>query len=166
MKKLGIVLGSIFFPALLAAQSFELGKVYQCPAGASFKVAACAGPNASDLCDVQSSLNGQNQAGKSSRQQILSLVPLCHLQTPAEATAAARGGSQAPAAQTGIGGFKVGDTVQIDTAFGWMDAKVVRVNGGNSYLVHAQAGADVVKSYPTELRRIGPITAEDRANGL
>jgi hypothetical protein len=73
--------------------------------------------------------------------------------------------AQTPAAQAGRGGFKVGDTVKIDTAFGWMDAKVLRING-NNYYVHAQSGADVWKPYPTELRRIGPINAEDRANGL
>ena len=46
-----------------------------------------------------------------------------------------------------------------------MDAKVLQVNG-NRYYVHAQSGADVWKPYPTELRRIGPLNAEDRANGL
>jgi hypothetical protein len=161
------VLVFVLFPGLLAAQSFELGKVYQCAAGAAFKVTSCTGPNASDLCDVQSTLNGQNQAGKSTRQQILALVPLCHLQTPAEATAAAPGGApnaQAPTAQAGVGGFKVGDTVQVDTAFGWADAKVVRFNGPN-YYVRVQ-GIEVMKTYPKELRRIGPTTAEDRANGL
>src|SRR5215475_5738301 len=108
-KTLWFVSVSILFPGLVAAQSFELGKVYQCPAGSSFKVNSCAGPNASDLCDVQSTMNGQNQVGKSTRQQILALVPLCHLQTPAEATGAPRGGApnaQTPAAQAGIGGFK------------------------------------------------------------
>jgi hypothetical protein len=65
----------------------------------------------------------------------------------------------------GVGGFKVGDTVQINTAFGWMNAKVLQVNGA-SYYVHADSGADVWKPYPSEVRRIGPLNAEDRAHGL
>src|SRR5262245_52202321 len=75
--------------------------------------------------------------------------------------------AQAPAAsaQAGVGGFKVGDTVQVNTAFGWVDAKVLRINGAN-YYVHAQSGADVWKTYPAELKRIGPLTAEDHKFGL
>jgi hypothetical protein len=59
----------------------------------------------------------------------------------------------------------VGDTVQIDTAFGWINAKVLQINGA-SYFVHAESGADVWKPYPSELKRIGPLNAEDHANGL
>lgn len=163
-----LVLVFMVFPAMLAAQSFELGKTYACPAAnGTFKVSSCAGPNAPDLCDVQSTLNGQTQTGKSTRQQILALLPLCHLQTAAEAAAAAKGGApnaQAPNGQAGIGGFKVGDSVQVDTAFGWVDAKVVRFNGATYYV--RVNGIEVAKTYPKELRRIGAITAEDRANGL
>ena len=71
----------------------------------------------------------------------------------------------AAAQQVGVGGFKVGDTVQINTAFGWANAKVLQVNGTN-YYVHAETGADVWKPYPSELRRIGPLNAEDHAHGL
>ena len=74
--------------------------------------------------------------------------------------------AQTPAAaQADINGFKIGDTVKINTAFGWMDARILARNG-NSYRVHAQAGADVDKPYPSELRRIGPLTARDRAVGV
>ena len=59
----------------------------------------------------------------------------------------------------------MGDTVQINTAFGWANAKVLQVNGAN-YYVHAETGADVWKPYPSELRRIGPLNAEDHAHGL
>jgi hypothetical protein len=86
---------------------------------------------------------------------ILAACAMLSAQTPAAATKAG----------AGIGGFKIGDTVKINTAFGWIDAKVLKVNG-NSYYVHAQSGADVWKPYPTELRRIGPLNAEDRAHGL
>ena len=58
-----------------------------------------------------------------------------------------------------------GDTVSINTAFGWMDAKILKANG-NSYFVHAQSGAEVWKPYPTELRRIGALNDIDRAHGL
>ena len=93
----------------------------------------------------------------------LALAAVLSAQTPAgPAKAPAKAGA---GGQAGIGGFKVGDTVKIDTAFGWMDAKVLQVNG-NRYYVHAQSGADVWKPYPTELRRIGPLNAEDRVNGL
>ncbi len=120
----------------------------------------------------------------------------CHAQTPAEAQADPHRGEipapapapvvaqnrvpppTAPPAQAaptrpaqpnpqgaGVGGFKVGDTVQINTAFGWMNAKVLQVNGAN-YYVHSDSGADVWKPYPSELRRIGKLNAEDRAHGL
>jgi hypothetical protein len=58
---------------------------------------------------------------------------------------------------------KVGDSVQVNTGFGWIDGKITKVNG-NSYYVHTAAG-DVWKSYPTELRKSGAPNAEDRANG-
>src|SRR5437016_10919064 len=82
----------------------------------------------------------------------------------------AAGAAQSPARgstspQTDANGFKVGDTVQINTAFGWVDARVLSING-NNYRVHAQTGADVTKTYPGELRRIGALTAVDRANGI
>ena len=58
---------------------------------------------------------------------ILAACAMLSAQTPAAATRAG----------AGIGGFKIGDTVKINTAFGWIDAKVLKVNG-NSYYVHAQ----------------------------
>ena len=171
MKIRGVAfLGAI--GAMLSAQTPPLqnGALYICPAvNASLKVNSCAGPGNGDACDIETHISGQPaQRGKMPRQQVTAMISVCHVQTPAEAQAGARGGSAAPApasAQTGAGGFKVGDTVQINTAFGWMDAKILRVNG-NQYFVHSQSGADVWKPYPTELRRIGPINAEDRANGL
>jgi hypothetical protein len=157
--------------ASLLAQTptFKLDTVYECPAAQSFKVLSCASPGNLDQCDVQSYMNGKpTLRGKSTRQQVMILMPLCHVQTPAEAQAEARGAAAAPTAataQTGVGGFKVGDTVKINTAFGWMEAKVLQVNGA-SYYVHATSGADVWKPYPSEVRRIGPLNAEDHAHGL
>jgi hypothetical protein len=161
---------TLFACAELPAQTFQLGAVYQCPGAQSFKVLSCAGSANADLCDVQSYSGGQpNMRGKSTHQQVVAILQICHLQTPQEAQAEARGGAGAAPGgppQAGPNGFKVGDTVQINTAFGWMDAQILAINGNNSYRVHAQSGADVNKPYPTELRRIGPLTARDRAAGI
>jgi hypothetical protein len=160
-------------PVVVLAQTADLkmGVVYQCPAvQATMQVFSCTGPAATDSCDVQTAPQGRPaMRGKSPRQQVMALLRICHLQTPAEAQGAVRSGpAGAPvqaASQAGLGGFKVGDTVQINTAFGWMNAKVMQVNGAN-YFVHADSGADVWKPYPTEVRRIGPLNAEDHAHGL
>jgi len=160
-------------PVAVLAQTADLkmGVVYQCPAvQATMQVFSCTGPAATDSCDVQTAPQGRPaMRGKSPRQQVMALLRICHLQTPAEAQGAVRGGpAGAPAqaaSQAGLGGFKVGDTVQINTAFGWMNAKVMQVNGAN-YFVHADSGADVWKPYPSEVRRIGPLNAEDHAHGL
>ena len=88
------------------------------------------------------------------------MARLCHLQSAGEAQSQAKAGEQPDA-----NGFKVGDTVQINTAFGWVDAKILARSGDN-YRVHAATGADVTKTYPSELRRIGAPTAGDRARGL
>lgn len=73
--------------------------------------------------------------------------------------------AQTPAAQPDINGFKIGDTVKINTAFGWMEAKILAGSGDN-YVVQAENGVQVRKTYPAELQRIGPFTARDRAVGL
>ena len=121
-------------PVAVFAQTAELkmGVVYQCPAvQATMEVFSCTGPAASDSCDVQTAPQGRPaMRGKSTRQQVMALLSICRLQTPAEAQAAARGGpATAPAqaaSQMGPGGFKVGDTVRI-LADGWQEAKVLQV---------------------------------------
>jgi hypothetical protein len=130
------------------------------------KVISCAGPGAADLCEVQIMTGGQLKGGKLPRQQVTGMLQVCHLQTPAEAQAGARGGARPAAAapQTGAGGFKVGDTVQALTGFGWIDSKVLQIKG-NSYYVHTPNGADVWKDYPAEIRRVGNLTAADHAAG-
>lgn len=45
-----------------------------------------------------------------------------------------------------------------------MNAEVLQVRG-NSYFVHAANGAEVWKSYPAEVRRLGKLTMQDHANG-
>jgi hypothetical protein len=157
--------------SLLPAQTptLQMGVVYICPSvQAVMKVFSCAGSAATDMCDVQTANGRGNMRGKSTRQQVTSLLPLCHPQTEAEAAAAAKAAAGAPAPAsgpaTGAGGFKVGDEVEVLTAGGWMDAKITQVNG-SLYSVHAANGGDARKSYPTELRRLGKLTAEDHANG-
>ena len=149
---------------LAQAPALQLNTLYQCAPGMTLKVLSCAGNANTDQCDVQPYTNGQPvQRTPAPRQQVMALLSICHLQTASEAK-----GGAAPAlaaAQAGVGGFKVGDTVQINTAFGWANAKILQVNGAN-YYVHAETGADVWKPYPSELRRIGPLNDEDHAHGL
>ena len=156
---------------LLPAQTptLQMGTVYVCPSvQALMKVYSCAGPAATDMCDVQTANARGNVRGKATRQQVMTLLALCRPQTAVEAQAAGKAASAAPASgsrpASGAGGFKVGDDVQILTAGGWMTAKVLQVNG-NAYFVHAENGGDVQKTYPAELRRIGKLTAEDHAAG-
>jgi len=143
--------------------ALQMNTMYQCGPGMTLKVLSCAGTANTDQCDVQPYTNGQPAAkGPAPRQQVMALLSICHVQTAAEAKGGAAPGA---AQQVGVGGFKVGDTVQINTAFGWANAKVLQVNGAN-YYVHAETGADVWKPYPSELRRVGPLNAEDHAHGL
>ena len=69
---------------------FQLGRLYQCPAGKSFKVLSCSGSADADLCDVQSYSHGQPEMrGKSTHQQVVAVLPICHIQSPGESRAAA-----------------------------------------------------------------------------
>jgi hypothetical protein len=68
------------------------------------------------------------------------------------------------AAQADENGFKVGDVVEVDTAFGWADATIV-ASRGNNYQVRVQ-GVVVMKTYPAELHRKGKYTDRDHAVGL
>jgi hypothetical protein len=150
-------------PSALLAQtpSLRLGAVYQCPAARSFKVFSCSGSANADLCDVQSYNRGQPDVrGKSTHQQVMAMLSLCHLQTPQEAQVDARG---AASPQTGTNGIKVGDAVEVVTGFGWTPAKVLAING-NSFRVLTN-GVQVTKDYPAEVRRVGAATSQDHANG-
>lgn len=91
---------------------------------------------------------------------LLLLAPAVSLsaQTPA-----ARGRSGA-APHGDINGFAVGDTVLVDTAFGWVEAPIVSASGDN-YRVRV-ASSVVTKTYPQELHRKGAFTDRDHAVGL
>src|SRR5579872_1613438 len=166
--RVSMVLSSLILATAGWAQTSTLqyGVVYECPAvQARMKVFSCAGPNAGDWCDVETTSAGRGaMRGKSTRQQVMALLGLCHAQTDTESKNPARGGVPSGGAQTGAGGFKVGDELQILTAGGWMNAKVLQVRGG-SYFVHASNGGDVWKSYPGEVRRLGKLTMEDHLAG-
>jgi hypothetical protein len=73
--------------------------------------------------------------------------------------------SRGRASQTDVNGFKVGDTVEVDTAFGWVDAQIIAIVG-NNYRVQLSTGVSAVKAYPAELHRKGPFTARDHELGL
>lgn len=105
------------------------------------------------------------------RGSVLALVPLalvCLAAAPrAQPPAQPQGNpgrGRADASPADANGFKVGDRVQVLTAFGWTDATILTASGGN-YRVHTQAGANVTKTYPAELRRIGPPTLNDKKAG-
>ncbi len=154
---------------LAQTPALQMGAVYECPAvQASMQVYSCAGPAAGDWCDVQTSPRGRPaMRGKSTRQQVVALLTICHVQTPAEAQGATRGaaapGAAGVPAGAGPGGFKAGDRVRI-LSNGWPEARVLEVHG-TFYLVQLDNGIQVSKQWPTEVRRIGKLTAADHAAG-
>ena len=148
----------------LSAETLQLNTVYQCQPPFSIKFFSCTGSQTNDTCDTQSFNNGRPfMHGRSTYAQVLTLLPRCHVQTAAEAQAATRATLTAPAAGTGPGGFKVGDRVRILTN-GWQEATVSEIHG-NFYLVHLDVGIDISKMWPTEVRRLGKLTAADHAAG-
>jgi len=157
---------------ILAAQSLAVNEIYSCNNGSiKLRVTGCTGSDDTDLCGVQH-LNAAGTAEISpktsqSRKAVLQTLQACQLQSQVQqkATAAAPKQAGQTAGPAGPGGFKVGDSVQVNTLFGWANAKVLAIKG-NSYLVRAETGADVWKDYPLEVRRIGPANAEDHANGV
>ena len=163
---------TMMLPAGLYAQppTPQMNVMYECMVPYSFKFLSCTGSSANDTCDVLSFYAGHPfQHGKSTYPQVQNLLPRCHLQTPAEAQADARSASAplpnmaANSGGAGPGGFKVGDTVRV-LIDGWQEARVIQVHGA-SYLVHLPNGVDVSKLWPTEVRRVGKLTADDHAAG-
>ncbi len=142
------------------AQDMKMGQLQKCADGhVAMKVNQCTSGNPV-LCDVQLFKDGvQGPAARLSQAETADLMRMCQ-----NAGANPQGNAPSPGVAD-ANGFKVGDTVSISTAFGWQPAKILKANGDN-YYVHAQSGADVTKTYPAELRRIGPMTDVDRARGL
>jgi hypothetical protein len=146
----------------------QMNVVYECTPPYSFKFLSCSGSGAADWCDVQSFAAGHPfQRGRSTYAQVMGLLPRCHRQTPAEAQADARNAltpiPAVPQNGAGPGGFQVGDMVRI-LSDGWQEAKVLQVHG-SFYVVQLPNGISVSKQWPTEVRRIGKLTAEDHAAG-
>ncbi len=170
---------------LAQTPALQMNVVYVCADGQSFKVFSC--DNATGACDYQNYKKGEAfQRGEALRVQLTALLPAkCHVQTPAEAqadphrgeippapspfrarTSVGSNGSGSAAAvnlQNGPGGFKVGDTVRV-LSDGWQEAKVMQLHG-SFYVVQFSNGITVSKQWPTEVRRLGKLTAEDHAAG-
>jgi hypothetical protein len=166
------VMLALFPTATVLAQSptLQFDTVYECPpVQARMTVYSCVGSAPADSCDVRTEGGGRPpMRGKSTRQQVMTLLQLCHVQTEAEARAAAQGGPRAaaPNRAVGAGGFKVGDKVTIATAGPWVNAKILEVRVDGSYMVQVLDNGPIVpKSYPAEVRRIGKLTDEDHLNG-
>jgi hypothetical protein len=151
---------------LIAAQTeIQFGVFYNCTHGERFKIFSCAGNEPGSACDVQA-FNGSQppRRGPAPRQQVLTMVQACHLETAAEAKAAASGqpaGGTVP--QVSSNGINVGDSVEVITGFGWSRGKVISIQG-NNYRVDVN-GVQITKTYPSEVRRIGAATAQDHAAG-
>jgi hypothetical protein len=94
------------------------------------------------------------------RRALATAVLTLMLAQPAPSFAQARA-----AAPPDVNGFKAGDSVVVDTAFGWVDAQIVGA-AGNEYRVRVATGTVVSKTYPAELHRKGPFTDRDHAVGL
>jgi hypothetical protein len=160
-----LIAGALCLPATqLAAQAPQMNIVYQCQPPYSIKVLSCTGSQPSDTCDTQSFNAGRPfMRGKSTYAQVMTLLPRCHVQTAAEAQAAVRAALSGPAPGAGPGGFKVGDRVRILTN-GWQEGTVTAIHG-TFYVVRMDVGIEVSKMWPTEVRRMGKLTAEDHAAG-
>lgn len=144
------------------AQQPPIGVLQKCSDGqTSLKITQCSA-GASAMCDVELYQNGKAQpAARLPANAVGELLRLCAGNGAAPPAASAAG-----AARTGpdANGFSIGDTVRAATAGGWYEARILKASG-DRYLV-SMSGIEVVKQYPQELRRSGPITAGDRARGL
>jgi hypothetical protein len=174
---IAIALGLGLTPAAIG-QDLQFNVIYQCAPPLSVKIFSCASAAPTASCDLQNYRDGKPTArGPLTRQQLVTGLQKCHLQTPEEAKAHPPGadlpaGAAAPANRTaganpavsanqvGAGGFKVGDTVRV--ALG--DGKILQVRG-REYFVRNPNGVEIWMSYPEQIRREGKLTAEDHALG-
>jgi hypothetical protein len=157
-------------PALLGAQGAALryNVLYACPDPLRLMVLSCTGEDPSATCEMQGyNLKQPTRRRPVPRTQVNAMLQMCHVQTRAEAEADAHGGQAmnggGAMGQAESNGIRVGDQVEVVTGFGWTPAKVLAISG-NSYRVLAN-GVQVTKDYPSEVRRIGPLTARDHAAG-
>ena len=148
-------------PAQLLAQEPQIGNLYKCANGQSgLKVTKCSG-GSPDVCDVELYRDGKLlNTVQLPKANLGDLMRMCQGSAPPAAAAP----GAANLGQADANGFKIGDEVRAATAGGWYVGKILRANG-DAYFVRL-GGADVWKTYPTELRRIGPLNDQDRARGL
>ena len=159
-------------------QDLQFNVIYQCAPPLSVKVFSCTSTAPTASCDLQNYRDGKSALrGPLTRQQLVTGLQKCHLQTPDEAKAhppgpdlpasaaipanqPAAANAAVNASQVGAGGFKVGDTVRVPLG----DGKILQVRG-REYLVRNPNGIEIWMSYPEQIRRMGKLTAEDHALG-
>src|SRR5690349_9965848 len=97
--------------------------------------------------------------------RIVAVIALCVASAaPVFGTSQAAQAGRGRGAAADANGFKVGDTVEVDTAFGWVDAQIVSMSE-NNYQVRV-GPSTVLKRYPVELHRKGPFNDRDHEVGL
>jgi hypothetical protein len=179
-KIIGIVAVSfgLYLAPAASGQDLQFNVIYQCAPPLSVKVFSCTSTGPTASCDLQNYRDGKSTVrGPLTRQQLVTGLQKCHLQTPDEAklhppgpdmpasaavpaNRAAAANPAASASQVGAGGFKVGDTVRLPLG----DGKILQVRGPE-YFVRNANGVEIWMSYPAQIRRVGKLTAEDHALG-
>jgi hypothetical protein len=142
--------------------------LYECPDPLRLLVHSCTGNDPSATCDLEGfNIKQQTRRAPAPRATLTALLAICHVQTPGEAKAdasgAPAGGQPRANGVAEANGIKVGDQIEVVTGFGWTSAKVLAISG-NSYRVLTN-GVQVTKDYPSEVRRLGGLTASDHAAG-
>jgi hypothetical protein len=143
MRKSIFACAALALPLVVAAQpaAFNLNTIYSCPNSVTFKVTACAGPAASDLCDVQMYAGGQPlRPGRSTRTQIMTLLPRCSANGQITTGAGQPTATAAATAPYRPGGkFQENDHVRVlIQGQGWMDGTIVRIVNGIDDEYHVQ----------------------------
>ena len=108
----------------IRAQQPKVGELYKCSDGhTSLKITQCSGGNPS-LCDIEPFTDGKPQPGMRLSSPVVSdLMRMCVGGTPAAPNAQSNSSSAQPDVAD-ANGFKIGDTVSVNTAFGWMEAEL------------------------------------------
>jgi hypothetical protein len=114
-------------PSNAQTSELQMNTMYECPGSITFKVFSCAGPGAADQCDVEVGVPGQpSQRGPSTRQQVMTLVPMCRAQIAGQAPPAPAAAGTATDSGPDTNGFKIGEEVSVATAGGWYAARILR----------------------------------------
>jgi hypothetical protein len=141
------------------------GQFYRCADGRTgLKVVHCSNGNPA-LCDIELYKDGAAQSDvRLASSNVNDLIRECiGGEVAQQGSPTLHSGGTAHGADRN--GFRIGETVNAATAGSWYPATILRADG-NSYLVRPGPAVEVWKLYPTELRRIGPLTEVDKAYGL